>query len=577
MVCIRWRGYIPLMAQVVRRQFITVSGRWGRRQVHYHYAGSGPPVLLLHQSPQSSREMVSLMQEWASDFTVIAPDSPGYGLSDTLGVAEASLEDFAAATLEFADALGLRDFGVYGFHTGGMIGIAMAANHPTRVKALACNGVLVPDAAELQSMLESYLPLFELHWDGSHLAWLWARLREQTIFFPWHNRTLAGRMDFPMPAAQQLQGGVLEFLRAGNEYRVAYRAAFVFDAAAAVARLRMPALVTAAARDPLESHLSRLPGADELPVYVQVAGQQSPADVIREAHQLLQVNSAVSVALNFAGSDDSPDLHRRLVHSNAGSVHIWCGGASDKPTLLVLHDAGSSAALLGGLLQGLSQYYRVVAPDLPGHGESDSPDGGPALRTCTAAVSAVIAELQQGPPHCLGIGSGAVVTLQLIEDDIPLGHVLLKDLPVVDSSERAAWMEQGCPSMAAEWSGGHLLRAWHQIRDSRLYFPWFDRSQAGIRWQEPALDNMLIQAEVTELLKAEGSWQALERAALEVSLEQTMQPHATRITVCGAPGSPWFHRNADIAGRLGIRFAVLPDAPEAQAQVVAAELSAGTV
>ena len=126
------------------RHFVTLDGRWGPRQVHYRRAGAGPTVLLLHQSPQSSREMVDLMRRWSLHFTVIAPDTAGYGQSDALGPAEVSVGDFADALLEFTDAIGLRRFGIYGYHTGATIGLWLASAHPERVTAVAANGLVQP-------------------------------------------------------------------------------------------------------------------------------------------------------------------------------------------------------------------------------------------------------------------------------------------------------------------------------------------------------------------------------------------------------------------------------------------------
>jgi haloalkane dehalogenase len=63
------------MAIQITRHFATVNGE---RQVHYRRAGSGSPVILLHQSPTSSREYIPLIQELAGKgFTVFAPDTPG--------------------------------------------------------------------------------------------------------------------------------------------------------------------------------------------------------------------------------------------------------------------------------------------------------------------------------------------------------------------------------------------------------------------------------------------------------------------------------------------------------------------
>ena len=64
----------------ISRHYISVDGRL----VHYRKAGTGPLLLLLHQSPQSSLDHVELMGRWAGRFTMIAPDRPGCGQSDPL-------------------------------------------------------------------------------------------------------------------------------------------------------------------------------------------------------------------------------------------------------------------------------------------------------------------------------------------------------------------------------------------------------------------------------------------------------------------------------------------------------------
>ena len=62
----------------IERRFVTLTDR----QVHYRISGDGPPLLLLHQSPTSSAEMATTIEYFADEFTVIAPDTPGFGLSD---------------------------------------------------------------------------------------------------------------------------------------------------------------------------------------------------------------------------------------------------------------------------------------------------------------------------------------------------------------------------------------------------------------------------------------------------------------------------------------------------------------
>src|SRR5690606_14285730 len=79
----------------ITRHFVTV----GKRRIHYRKAGSGPPLLMVHQSPRSSAEYEPLMTKWAQHFTCIAPDTPGFGQSDPLP-GDPDINDFSTALME---------------------------------------------------------------------------------------------------------------------------------------------------------------------------------------------------------------------------------------------------------------------------------------------------------------------------------------------------------------------------------------------------------------------------------------------------------------------------------------------
>lgn len=65
---------------LVRRRYAHINGR----AVHYRRAGSGPPIVLVHASPQSSLSLTPLIKFLAPRFTVFAFDTPGFGFSDPL-------------------------------------------------------------------------------------------------------------------------------------------------------------------------------------------------------------------------------------------------------------------------------------------------------------------------------------------------------------------------------------------------------------------------------------------------------------------------------------------------------------
>jgi pimeloyl-ACP methyl ester carboxylesterase len=546
------------MPAVIQRRFVTVTGRWGQRQVHYRTGGSGPLLLMLHQSPQSSRELLPLMQLWSGQFTVLAPDSPGYGLSDPLRVDEATLGDFADATIEFLDALGVACFAVYGFHTGGMIGIALAERFPDRVLALACNGVAVLTAPELSEILAQYLPRLEPRWDGGHLAWLWARLREQTIFFPWHQRSAASRMNFPMPPPERLQTGVLEFLRAVDHYHVGYRAAFTYPVAEVVKTLQVPVLLTAAARDPLHPHLARIKAPARSVVIMPSA---TPEDALQRclAHVSAHLGDPVQVQPDHNATGKLRLRHQVITVAGA-DVQLLRGGCDGRPVLL-LHEAGGSTRTVRMLADSLADHCEVLALDLPGHGESD-PQPAATVNAVAAAADAVIAVLEalkMPPLDLIGVEAGGVVALAVARRMPPrVRRMILIDPPACEPELAAAICAEGLPSLAPDWHGGHLSRCWHMQRDARLYFPWFRRDPQGVRPGEPALDDREIQLEVTERLKSEGAWQLLLADAVTQDLAAGIAAAAVDIALACPATSPWQERAVVLAANTDRRFLVLP-------------------
>lgn len=544
--------------KTMQRQFVTVNGRWGQRQVHYRSGGTGPLLLMLHQSPQSSRELLPLMQAWSGSFTVVAPDSPGYGLSDPLGVDVAKLGDFADATVEFLDALGVARFSIYGFHTGGMIGIALAESYPDRVLALACNGVAVPTGPELSEILAAYLPRLEPRWDGGHLAWLWARLREQTIFFPWHKRSAASRMSFPMPPPERLQAGVLEFLRAADHYHVGYRAAFTYPVAEAVRTLQVPVLLTAAARDPLYPHLARIKAPARS---VLISPSATPEEALNRCLTHLSTHLGDPVQLQPHNSrPDHPCLWHQVVNVAGAAVQLLRGGRGGRPVLL-LHEAGGSTRTVQALAESIAEQHEVLALDLPGHGESDLPipAGVNAVAAAADAVIAVLEMLGMPPLDVIGVEAGGVVALEVARR-MPsrLRRIILLDPPACEPELAAAICTQGLPSLAPDWHGGHLSRCWHMQRDARLYFPWFRRDAEGMLAGEPALDEREIQLEVTERLKAEGAWQRLLADVLSQDLAAAIAAVSAEVVLASLATSPWQQRVATLATDTGFRLLVLP-------------------
>jgi 2-hydroxy-6-oxonona-2,4-dienedioate hydrolase len=115
-------------------------------KLHYHEAGDGPPLLLLHGSGPGVSSWANYrgnLPVFSEHFRTLALDFPGFGRSyspDANPVLAAP-----GAVVSFLDALGLESVAVVGNSMGGGVAAQVAAAHPDRITRLVTiGGVGVP-------------------------------------------------------------------------------------------------------------------------------------------------------------------------------------------------------------------------------------------------------------------------------------------------------------------------------------------------------------------------------------------------------------------------------------------------
>jgi len=122
---------------------ITVDGV----NIFYREAGAkdAPCILLLHGYPSSSRMFEPLLPLLSDKYHLIAPDYPGFGLSDAPSPASFryTFEHLAKVIDKFTEALGLTHFTIYMQDYGGPIGFRIAIEHPERISALIVQNAVV--------------------------------------------------------------------------------------------------------------------------------------------------------------------------------------------------------------------------------------------------------------------------------------------------------------------------------------------------------------------------------------------------------------------------------------------------
>ncbi|WP_269502321.1 alpha/beta fold hydrolase [Burkholderia sp. IMCC1007] len=109
-------------------------------QLHYHEAGSGHPVILLHGSGPGATGWSNFsgnIDALARRFHVYAVDMPGWGQSDAATVGQL---DHVDAAIQFMDTLGIERAAFVGNSMGGQTSLRLATEHPDRITHLVTMG-----------------------------------------------------------------------------------------------------------------------------------------------------------------------------------------------------------------------------------------------------------------------------------------------------------------------------------------------------------------------------------------------------------------------------------------------------
>ncbi|RME08974.1 MAG: alpha/beta fold hydrolase, partial [Ardenticatenia bacterium] len=132
------------------------------------------------------------------------------------------------------------------------------------------------------------------------------------------------------------------------------------------------------------------------------------------------------------------------------------------PALLLLHSGGMSSEEWRRHIPAFAKHFRVIAPDLPGHGRSPLPENEPlSIGAMARAVRTLLDDLGIAEAHVLGSSMGGAVALRL----------------TLDAPERVSRL---------------ILYRVHYTKDPALYRHTLDIANPE-RWRQVGLDKWLSQ------------------------------------------------------------------------------------
>jgi pimeloyl-ACP methyl ester carboxylesterase len=541
------------MGGAIRKGFVSVAGR----DVHFRTAGTGPAVVLLHDSPRSSALHIPLIEALCANFTVLAPDTPGNGNSSPLvGEGPFEIGDFAAALAGTLDALGIERAGFYGFHTSSKILLEFAVRFPDRVSVAIMDGLSIPPGGPDPGYIAAYMRPFVLEEDGAHIAREWTRLRDSGRWFPWFSREPAHRIGSQEPDPAQSHQAFLDYFSAGPHYVEAYSAAMYYLAAPRLAELAVPTVIMAREDDVLYGHLDRLPA---LPRGCKVERLGSDKTVWRRRLE--------SVFKAHVVDGPGPDLARhaeRQAGTGSGYVDLPHGqlrirrfSAGAGRTVVYLHETPGGAGAATDFLAALAQGRTVIAPDLPGCGLSD-PLPSPSCEAYVAALVPAISQFCAGPVDLVAAFTATPLALRLLAEAPSLFHrVVLDGVLVADGDTRAALARDYCPALTFDFSGSHLQAAWQMLRDQDIQWPWYDGGPDAARRTAEAPDARRLHRRFLDVLSQVDRYGEALQAGLSCDAREDLAALVAPVLVTTQDGDPRFE-GAALAAALSDKVSTAP-------------------
>ncbi|MCB2107535.1 MAG: alpha/beta fold hydrolase [Rhodobacteraceae bacterium] len=525
---------------LIRKGFIDVGGG----QVHYRSAGSGPPVIFLHDSPRSSVLHVPQLKEFSDKFTCIAIDTPGYGNSTPLDLGrQLEIPDFGTALADTIGGFGVERCPVYGFHTSSKITLAFAAKHPERVAVAILDGLSLPPGGAEPKFIESYMKPFVPDHMGGYLGFEWTRALDFQRWFPWFAKTKATRLPGPARTLSHLHEYAMDLFMAGPNFSDAYAAAMRYVALPVISTLKARTIFMARQDDVLHAFLASLP--DPLP---QGCDKESlPPDRENWKKRLREIfteHADFEGAANFVPPDPlktagaAGQITNGYVDHAYGQMLVRRAGGGGRRAVVFLPDMPGSARQDIDFLSALAKDRAVFGLDLPGMCDS-TPLPAPSPENYAAAIAQTLDGLGLGQVDLIAEGMSTPLAAAFAKIHPSRVATLVLDGAVNAPADLRTEMRINyCPDLRPTREGLHLHKAFHMLRDQEAQWPWYDGAAGSIRKIEPRIEADRLYVRLVDTLKQYDHYADPIMAALDVDMASTLTALSVKAVVCAAPDDP---------------------------------------
>ncbi len=493
--------------------------RSGTQNVHYRTTGSGPAVVMLHDSPRSSRLHTQTMRALANHFTVYALDTPGYGNSDPLPKKQLAISDFAIALHDTIQSLGLDGAPIYATHTSAKIALEYAANLASHTH-LILDGLSIPKSPTSSAFIDAYMRPFQKDDAGGFIANEWTHIRDMLRWFPWFSPSTQNRMQLEVNA-NWIQEYTIDLFSAGPHYSDAYAAAMRYNPLEALRKIESPTTIGARIDDVLFESLQRIPREEN--TNLEVA--KLPADTSVWLDWIISELKKGTVTPKKQPSSVKKTVGKSVyINSVAGQMHIHQLGEHPTDTILILD---TPTLVLGqSWAEQLKEDFHILLPELPGFGESD-PFTSPSANAFIDSLTDTLDVLAKDNVTILATGLSAPLAMKLAEcSSDKVSSVIVDGGISVAAFPEPIHATDFTPHFDFNYSGSHLHEIWHMLRDSQTNWPWNNRQNTSIRKLTPLIKHENLYDSFMGILKQPKHYADAINTCRELAYSLPKLPHS---------------------------------------------------
>ena len=196
-------------------------------------------------------------------------------------------------------------------------------------------------------------------------------------------------------------------------------------------------------------------------------------------------------------------VRRGFVDVPGGQVHYRHAGPADAPPLVMIHASPGSSKTLEPLIRALAPGRRVIAPDTVGNGDSVAEmPAQPEIAFFTERLLDALSGLGLEKFDLYGTHTGGSIAMEAaIRAPQRVRRLVLDGIGLFPEDLQRDMLERYAPAMQPDLHGTHITWAWHFVRDTFMFWPWY-RTDAAHRRAIGLPPARVLHDKVLDVLKA---------------------------------------------------------------------------